>query len=166
MATLTFLGAARTVTGSKHLLDTGSHRILVDCGLFQGGYELRRRNWQDLPVPPASIDAVVLTHAHLDHVGYLPRLVAQGFKGRVFCTPGTYDLAHLVLIDSAPLQEEDARQANRDRYSKHDPALPLYTIADAWKALAQLQPVGFHRAMPVAPGIEISFTPVGHLLGA
>jgi metallo-beta-lactamase family protein len=166
MPTLTFLGAARTVTGSKHLLETEAHRILVDCGLFQGSYELRRRNWQDLPVPAASIDAVVLTHAHLDHVGYLPRLVAQGFKGRVFCTPGTYDLAHLVLIDSAHLQEEDARQANRDRYSKHDPALPLYTIADAWKALAQLQPVGFHRAMPVAPGIEISFTPVGHLLGA
>jgi metallo-beta-lactamase family protein len=166
MPTLTFLGAARTVTGSKHLLETDAHRVLVDCGLFQGSYELRRRNWQDLPVPAASIDAVVLTHAHLDHVGYLPRLVAQGFKGRVFCTPGTYDLAHLVLIDSAHLQEEDARQANRDRYSKHDPALPLYTIADAWKALAQLQPVGFHRAMPVAPGIEISFTAVGHLLGA
>jgi metallo-beta-lactamase family protein len=166
MPTLTFLGAARTVTGSKHLVDTGAHRILVDCGLFQGSYELRRRNWQDLPVPAASIDAVVLTHAHLDHVGYLPRLVAQGFKGRVFCTPGTYDLAHLVLIDSAHLQEEDARQANRERYSKHDPALPLYTIADAWKALAQLQPAGFHRPMPVMPGVEISFTPVGHLLGA
>ena len=166
MPTLTFLGAARTVTGSKHLVDTGAHRILVDCGLFQGSYELRRRNWQDLPIPAASIDAVVLTHAHLDHVGYLPRLVAQGFKGRVFCTPGTYDLAHLVLIDSAHLQEEDARQANRDHYSKHDPALPLYTVADAWKALAQLQPAGFHRPMPVMPGVEISFVPVGHLLGA
>jgi metallo-beta-lactamase family protein len=166
MPTLTFLGAARTVTGSKHLVDTGAHRILVDCGLFQGSYELRRRNWQDLPVPAGSIDAVVLTHAHLDHVGYLPRLVAQGFKGRVFCTPSTYDLAHLVLIDSAHLQEEDARQANRDHYSKHDPALPLYTIADAWKALALLQPAGFHRAMPVVPGVEISFTPIGHLLGA
>jgi metallo-beta-lactamase family protein len=166
MPTLTFLGAARTVTGSKHLVDTGAHRILVDCGLFQGSYELRRRNWQDLPVPASSIDAVVLTHAHLDHVGYLPRLAAQGFKGRVFCTPGTYDLAHVVLIDSAHLQEEDARQATRDHYSKHDPALPLYTIADAWKALALLQPAGFHRAMPVVPGVEISFTPVGHLLGA
>src|SRR6185295_19195582 len=90
----------------------------------------------------------------------------QGFKGRVFCTAGTYDLAHLVLIDSAHLQEEDARQANRGRYSKHDPALPLYTIADAWKALSLLQPVGFHRPMPVVPGVDISFTPVGHLLGA
>ncbi len=166
MPTLTFLGATRTVTGSKYLVDTGAHRVLVDCGLFQGSYDLRRRNWQDLPVPAATIDAVVLTHAHLDHVGYLPRLVAQGFKGRVFCTPGTYDLAHLVLIDSAHLQEEDARQANRDHYSKHEPALPLYTVADAWRALAQLQPVGFDRAMPVVPGVEISFTPMGHLLGS
>jgi metallo-beta-lactamase family protein len=166
MPTLTFLGATRTVTGSKYLVDTGAHRVLVDCGLFQGSHDLRQRNWRDLAVPATTIDAVVLTHAHLDHVGYLPRLVAKGFKGRVFCTPGTYDLAHLVLIDSAHLQEEDARQATRDHYSKHDPALPLYTLADAWRALAQLQPVGFHRAMPVAPGIEISFTPMGHLLGS
>src|SRR6188474_1347288 len=157
MPTLTFLGAARTVTGSKHLVDTGAHRILVDCGLFQGSYELRRRNWQDLPISAASIDAVVLTHAHLDHVGYLPRLVAQGFKGRVFCTPGTYDLAHLVLIDSAHLQEEDARQANRHGYSKHSPALPLYTEPDAFRALTQLQPLGYERAIEVAPGVSATF---------
>ena len=109
MPLLTFLGAARTVTGSRHLVETGGHRVLVDCGLFQGSYELRRRNWDDLPVKADTIDAVVLTHAHLDHVGYLPRLVKQGFRGRVFCTGGTQDLAHLILVDSAHLQEEDAQ---------------------------------------------------------
>src|SRR5689334_15536442 len=111
MPTLTCLGAARTVTGSKHLLDTGRVRVLVDCGLFQGLKELRERNWQPLPIDPHSIDAVVLTHAHLDHCGYLPRLVAQGFRGRVFCTAGTADLARIVLADAAKLQEEDAERA-------------------------------------------------------
>ncbi len=109
MPQLTFLGAARTVTGSKYLVEIGTTRVLVDCGLFQGQYELRRRNWDELPVRADSIDAVVLTHAHLDHVGYLPRLAAQGFRGRVFCTPGTQDLAQLVLVDAAHLQEEDAQ---------------------------------------------------------
>ncbi len=125
MATLTFLGAAGTVTGSKHLLDTGTHRVLVDCGLFQGLKELRERNWEPLPVEAAAIHAVILTHAHLDHCGYLPRLVAQGFRGRVFCTPGTQDLCSLVLPDSAKIQEEDARDANRHGYTRHQPALPL-----------------------------------------
>ena len=134
MPSLTFLGAAGTVTGSKHLIDTGTHRVLVDCGLFQGLKELRLRNWQALPVAATSIDAVILTHAHLDHCGYLPRLVAQGFKGRVFCTAGTRDLCTLVLPDSAHIQEEDARDANRYSYSKHQPALPLYTSADAERA--------------------------------
>lgn len=166
MPSLTFLGAARTVTGSKFLLDTGSHQILVDAGLFQGSHDLRRRNWADLPLRAADIDAVVLTHAHLDHVGYLPRLVKQGFRGRVFCTPATADLCKLVLVDSAYLQEEDARQANREHYSRHDPALPLYSVADAWRALTQLQPVGFDRPVPVAPGMTASFTHMGHLLGA
>src|SRR6187397_2724289 len=166
MASLTFLGAARTVTGSKYLLDTGRKRVLIDCGLFQGLKELRLRNWEEFPVDPASIDAVVLTHAHLDHVGYLPRLVKQGFRGRVFCTGGTQDLAHLILVDSAHLQEEDARRANQDHYSKHDPAEPLYSVADAWNALSKLQPVGYDRPMPVVPGMEVSFVPMGHLLGA
>ena len=166
MPSLTFLGAARTVTGSKFLLDTGSHQVLVDAGLFQGPHDLRRRNWADLPLRADAIDSVVLTHAHLDHVGYLPRLVNQGFRGRVFCSPATADLCRLILVDSAYLQEEDARQANRERYSRHETALPLYSVADAWRALSQLQPVGFERPVPVAPGIEAAFTHVGHLLGA
>ena len=166
MPQLTFLGAARTVTGSKYLVEIGSSRVLVDCGLFQGQYELRRRNWDELPVRADSIDAVVLTHAHLDHVGYLPRLAAQGFRGRVFCTPGTQDLAQLVLVDSAHIQEEDARAANQGHYSKHETAEPLYTVTDAWRALSMLQPVGFDRPMPVVSGVEISFVPMGHLLGS
>src|SRR4051794_4413699 len=113
MPSITPLGAARTVTGSKHLLESGDRRVLVDCGLFQGLRELRERNWQPLPMPPASIHAVILTHAHLDHCGYLPRLAAQGFRGRVFCTPATAELTRIVLADSAKLQEEDAERANR-----------------------------------------------------
>jgi metallo-beta-lactamase family protein len=163
---LTFLGAARTVTGSKYLLDTGSARILVDAGLFQGLKELRERNWRDLPIKAADISAVVLTHAHLDHCGYLPRLVAQGFRGRIFCTAGTQDLCRIVLPDSGRIQEEDAENANRHAYSKHAPALPLYTEADAFRAISYLQPVGYDRAMPVADGIEVDFINAGHLLGS
>ena len=166
MPSLTFLGAAGTVTGSKHLLDTGTHRVLVDCGLFQGLKELRERNWQPLPIQPGNIDAVILTHAHLDHCGYLPRLVVDGFKGRVFCTAGTRDLCSLVLPDSAHIQEEDARDANRHGYTKHHPALPLYTANDAAQALSQLQPVGYNRPMPVVPGVDVEFINAGHLLGS
>jgi len=132
MASLTFLGAARTVTGSKYLIEHDGVRVLVDCGLFQGLKSLRDRNWEDFPVPPDSITAVVLTHAHLDHVGYLPRLVAAGFRGRAFCTAGTQDLCRLVLPDSGRIQEEDAKQANKHGYTRHAPALPLYDeVADA-----------------------------------
>jgi len=166
MPTLTFLGAAGTVTGSKHLLEAGSRRVLVDCGLFQGLKELRERNWEPLPFAPSSLDAVVLTHAHLDHCGYLPRLVADGYRGRIFCTPATKDLCSLVLPDSAHIQEEDAREANRFKYSKHQPALPLYTANDAARALMQLQPVGFDRPVPIAPGMEMEFLHAGHLLGS
>jgi metallo-beta-lactamase family protein len=166
MASLTFLGASGTVTGSKYLLDTGRHRVLVDCGLFQGLKELRLRNWQPLPIAASAIDAVILTHAHLDHCGYLPRLVAQGFKGRVFCTPGTRDLCTLVLPDSARIQEEDARDANRHQYSKHHPALPLYTSDDAERALLKLQPVGYNRPIPVVAGLNVEFINAGHLLGS
>jgi len=164
--TLTFMGAARTVTGSKHLLDAAGHRVLIDCGLFQGLKELRERNWAALPVPANTIEAAILTHAHLDHTGYLPRLVAQGFKGRVFCTPATAVLTRIVLEDAARLQEEDAERANRRQYTKHSPALPLFTEADAARALRLLQPVGYERPMPVAPGITVEFINAGHLLGS
>ena len=166
MSTLTFLGAAGTVTGSKHLLDLGDRKILIDCGLFQGLKDLRLRNWAALPIDAKEIDAVVLTHAHLDHCGYLPRLVAQGFRGRIFCTPGTRELCTLILPDSAHIQEEDARQANRHGYSKHAPAVPLYTSVDAARALTLLQPVGYDRPVPVARGVEVEFVNAGHLLGS
>jgi metallo-beta-lactamase family protein len=165
-ATLTFLGAAGTVTGSKHLLEVNGTRVLVDCGLFQGLKELRARNWAPLPVEPSSIHVVVLTHAHLDHCGYLPRLVAEGFKGRIFCTSATADLCRIVLPDAAKLQEEEAESANRRGYSKHTPALPLFTTEDAAAALSMLQPVGYERAMPVAPGVEMQYLNAGHLLGS
>jgi metallo-beta-lactamase family protein len=166
MPSLTFLGAAGTVTGSKHLLEVAGARLLVDCGLFQGLKQLRERNWQPLQVAPADIHAVILTHAHLDHCGYLPRLVAGGFRGRVFCTPATLDLCSIVLPDAAHIQEEDAREANRPGYTKHQPALPLYTTVDAARVLTQLQPVGYDRPVPVAPGVEVEFLKAGHLLGS
>ena len=166
MTKLTFLGAARTVTGSKYLLEHGGKRVLFDCGLFQGLKDLRLRNWADFPIPPKTLDAVVLTHAHLDHTGYLPRLTSQGYKGRIFCTPGTKDLCQLVLPDAGRIQEEDARQANRHGYSKHHPALPLFAESDALRALTYLQPLGYERPIDVAPGISIEFHPAGHLLGS
>lgn len=166
MPTLTFLGAARTVTGSKYLLEVDGHRILIDCGLFQGLKDLRLRNWSPLPVPPETIDSVVLTHAHIDHSGWLPRLVSQGFAGPVYCTGGTADLCRLVLPDAAHLQEEDARFANRRGYSKHQPALPLYTEADAAAALSRLKPSPFGKKIAIGNGFEIEFINAGHLLGS
>jgi metallo-beta-lactamase family protein len=163
---LTFLGAARTVTGSKYLLEHGGRRVLFDCGLFQGLKELRLRNWEEFPVAPDSIHAVVLTHAHLDHVGYLPRLIAHGFRGRVFCTAGTADLCRLVLPDSGRIQEEDARQANKHGYTKHATALPLYGEADALRALTHLQPLHYAQPSAVADGVTIELCPAGHLLGS
>jgi len=154
------------VTGSKHLLDANGHRILVDCGLFQGLKELRARNWQPLPFRATALDVVVLTHAHLDHCGYLPRLVGQGYRGRVFCTPATAALARIVLADAAHLQEEDAERANRKGYSRHRPAMPLFTVEDANRAMALLQPVGYDRPIPVAPGVATEFLNAGHLLGS
>ncbi len=154
------------MTGSKYLLTHAGRHVLFDCGLFQGLKELRLRNWENFPVSPASLDAVVLTHAHLDHVGYLPRLVAQGFVGPVFCTAGTADLCQLVLPDSGRIQEEDARQANKHGYSKHMPALALYDEADAQRALTHLRPLPYDREVEVADGVRIRFTPTGHLLGS
>jgi len=166
MPTLTFLGAARTVTGSKHLLDVDGQRVLFDCGLFQGLKELRQRNWAPLPIPAETINAVVLTHAHIDHTGWLPRLVSQGFKGPVYCTAGTADLCRLVLPDAAHLQEEDAKFANKRGYSKHQPALPLYTEADAAEALSRLRPLPFAQKVSIGQGLEAEFINAGHLLGS
>src|SRR5436309_15710414 len=140
---LQFLGATGTVTGSKYLLTSGATRILVDCGLFQGYKQLRLRNWECLPVAPSEIDAVVLTHAHLDHSGYLPLLVRNGFCGKIFCSEATYDLCKILLPDSGHLLEEEANYANRHGFSKHSPALPLYSEADARRALDFFAPVEF-----------------------
>ena len=143
--TLTSLGGAGTVTGSKHLLELGGRSLLVDCGLFQGLKALRLKNWEPLSREAASIDAVVLTHAHLDHSGYLPRLVREGFRGPIYCSAATADLAELLLLDSAKIQESDAEFANRHGFSKHKPALPLYGKHDAERAIGQLRPVAFGK---------------------
>jgi metallo-beta-lactamase family protein len=166
MPSLTFLGAARTVTGSKHLLELDGQRILFDCGLFQGLKELRLRNWAPMAVPPDTIDAVVLTHAHIDHCGWLPRLISQGFRGRVHCTGGTADLCQLVLPDAAHIQEEDAKFANKRGFSKHAPALPLYTGEDAAEALSRLKPAPFNTKISVTKDVEVEFINAGHLLGS
>jgi metallo-beta-lactamase family protein len=163
---ITFLGGAETVTGSRFLVDGAGARILVDCGLFQGVKRLRERNWAPFPVGPSSIDAVVLTHAHIDHSGYLPALVRDGFRGDIWCTPPTATLAGILLPDAAHLQEEDARYANKRRSSKHDPALPLFTQADADRALERLRPHPLDGTFEPVRGIEARFSPAGHILGA
>jgi metallo-beta-lactamase family protein len=162
---LTFLGGAGTVTGSKALVHEGSRSTLVDCGLFQGRRELRRRNWEPLPVSAAGISDVLLTHAHLDHTGYLPALVRQGFRGPVLTTRATAALTRIVLLDSAHLLEEDARHAREHGYSKHQPPLPLYTTADAERALQQLRPVEYGAEVEVAVG-TLRFGRAGHILGS
>jgi metallo-beta-lactamase family protein len=163
---LSFLGAAGTVTGSRFLLDTPRSRVLVDAGMFQGLRKLRRRNWEPFPVPPDSIDALVLTHAHLDHIGYLPALVRDGFRGEVVATPGTASLAGIVLPDSGHLQEEEAAFANRMGFSKHSPALPLYTEADAQASLASLRPRPYGTEIELSPDVRAELRPAGHILGS
>ncbi len=160
-----FLGATGTVTGSKYLV-TADSRVLVDCGLFQGYKQLRLRNWAPPPVDPAGVDAVVLTHAHIDHSGYLPLFVKRGFRGKVYCSEATADLCAILLADSAHLQEEQAEHANRYGWSKHAPALPLYTRKDAAAALARLAPVAFDREWECAPRMHARLRPAGHILGA
>jgi len=170
MATLTFLGAARTTTGSKHLLswkgDRVTRRVLVDCGMFQGLKELRLRNWDPLPINPEIIDAVILTHGHLDHVGYLPRLVKEGFDGTIYGTAATLDLAELILRDSAHIQEEDAKHAKKWAYSKHKDPKPLYTEADVEKVLPLFQKLDYNRSYPLLDGLTVRLHHSGHILGS
>ncbi len=163
---LQFLGATDTVTGSKYLLQQGKSRLLVDCGLFQGYKQLRLRNRSPLPVDAASIDAVILTHAHLDHSGYLPLLARQGFSGKVYCSPATYDLCRILLPDSGYLLEEEAEYLNRHKMSKHSPALPLYTRDDAQRCLKLFEPVSYRKEWQPAKGLNATLTPSGHILGA
>jgi metallo-beta-lactamase family protein len=173
VAYIQFLGAAGTVTGSKHLVNTSSDpggkaglQVLIDCGMFQGAKEWRERNWQPTPMPAASIDAVVLTHAHLDHCGWIPRLVREGFGGSVYATPSTIDLCGIILPDSGHLQEEDARFYNRHKKSKHDPALPLYTLAEAQDSLQHFRAVPFEETTKLSPEVSFRFVPAAHILGS
>lgn len=163
---MTFLGGTGTVTGSKYLLRAPGKSVLVDCGLFQGLKQLRLRNWSPLPVNAKDIDAVVLTHAHLDHTGYLPLFVKQGFSGPVHSTTGTAELCAILLPDSGHLQEEEARYANKRGFSKHKPALPLYTVEDAQSCLKRFVPIGFDEEIDVARTFKARFKPAGHILGA
>jgi len=163
---ISFLGGTGTVTGSKYLVRHGKSCLLVDCGLFQGYKLLRLRNWTPLPVPPDAINAVILTHAHLDHSGYLPVLAKEGFKGHVYATKGTLDLCRILLPDSGHLQEEDASFANRHGFSKHSPALPLYTREDAIDCLPLIKAVEFKHSFAPIQGWKATFSPAGHILGA
>ena len=163
---LTFLGGAGTVTGSKHLLTVGSRRVLVDAGMFQGEKKWRELNWAEFPVAPASLDAVVLTHAHMDHCGYLPALVAGGFTGPVWCTEATARLAEIVLMDAGHLQEREAGYAAEGGYSRHDPPLPLYTVADVERTLPLLRAVPYDTDLDLGEGLILRLTRAGHILGS
>lgn len=166
MPKLSFWGAAGTVTGSKYLIEAGRGRVLIDCGLFQGKRDLRERNWQEPPFNATALSAVLLTHAHIDHTGYLPRLVRHGFRGPVYCSRGTAALLKILLPDSARLQEEEADYRNRHKITKHQPALPLYTEQDAREALKLIQIVETGQAVTVAQGINAEFRIAGHILGS
>jgi metallo-beta-lactamase family protein len=173
LAYIQFLGAAGTVTGSKHLINTThdssgkqGFQVLIDCGLFQGQKEWRERNWQDTPVPAREIDAVILTHAHLDHCGWIPRLVKEGFRGPIYATQPTIDLCSVVLPDSGHLQEEDAAFYNKRKVSKHVPALPLYTLDEAQDCLKYFKPVAVRQATQLSPELAFRFVPAAHILGS
>ena len=166
MIKLQFLGAAGTVTGSKYLLTAGKSKIMIDCGLFQGLKELRLRNWEPCPCSGTTCDAVILTHAHIDHTGYLPRLVQQGFSGPIYATPSTVDLCEILLPDSAHLQEEEARYANKIGSSKHKPAKPLYTARDAEETLKLFHKVPYHTTTKITKDITVTFYNAGHILGS
>jgi metallo-beta-lactamase family protein len=163
---LTFLGAAGTVTGAKFLLEAEGARVLLECGMFQGLRELRERNWRPPPFAARSLQAILLSHAHIDHSGYLPRVVREGFEGPIFCSVGTADLLKIMLPDAARLQEEEAEFRNRTNRTKHRPALPLFTGEDAQRTLRQVRPVAFEERLLPAPGVEAVFRQSGHILGA
>ena len=166
MATLMFLGGAGTVTGSRYLVEAGGERLMIDCGLFQGEKELRLRNWSPFPVDPSTIQWLVLTHAHLDHTGYIPRFVNEGFRGQILATQATVDLANLLLPDSGHLQEEDASYANKKHFSKHEPALALYTYEEAVKSLEFFRAVDESKPVEISSHFTLRFFPAGHILGA
>jgi metallo-beta-lactamase family protein len=166
MPKITFLGAAGTVTGSKYLIEAGGKRLLVDCGLFQGSKELQQRNWNNLSVDPATIDWVLLTHAHIDHTGYIPRLVQNGFRGPIFSNAATNELCQLLLLDSAHLQEEDAQYAAKKNYSSHHPPLPLYTVAQAQTSLAQFREIPRADVFSISPEFSVRPHDAGHILGS
>jgi metallo-beta-lactamase family protein len=163
---ITFLGATGTVTGSKYLLEFNKKKYLIDCGLFQGFKQLRLRNWAPFLVHPSEIEAVILTHAHIDHTGYLPLLVKNGFQGKIFCSEATKELCALLLPDSGYLQEEEARYANQKGFSKHKPALPLYTRADAEKSLRNFQTIPFHKSFELEKNLSVYLQHSGHILGS
>jgi len=166
MPKITFLGAAGTVTGSKYLIEAGGKRLLVDCGLFQGSKERQQRNWNNLQVDPASIDWVLLTHAHIDHTGYIPRLVQNGFRGPIYSNAATHELCELLLLDSAHLQEEDAQYAAKKNYSTHHPPLPLYTVAQAQTSLAQFREIPRADVFSISPEFSVRPHDAGHILGS
>ncbi len=166
MPKLTFLGATGTVTGSRFQLEIEGKNLLIDCGMFQGPKELRRKNWEEFPVPPSAFDFVLLTHAHIDHSGYLPKFVREGFSGKIICTHATAELCAVMLKDSAHIQEEDARWANKKGFSKHSPALPLYTTEDAEKAISLFQPVHYGDHFKLTDDTRIKLHDSGHILGS
>ncbi len=161
-----FVGATETVTGSKYLLTLGRHTLLIDCGMFQGLKNARKKNWQDLPIEPSQIDAVLLTHAHVDHSGYLPALMKKGFHGPIYCSHATRALCKVLLPDAGYLQEEDARYANKGKFSHHQPAEPLYTEQDAIKVLKQFKVLSSDQSHKILDDCQVRFRPVGHILGA
>jgi metallo-beta-lactamase family protein len=163
---ITFLGATGTVTGSKYLIEENGKKILIDCGLFQGLKELRLRNWAKFPIDPKEIHSIILTHAHIDHSGFIPRLIKEGFNGRIICTPGTFDLCRILLPDCGHLQQEEAAYAKKKGYSKHKDPLPLFSLEEAERSLKYFETLNYDKEMEVVKGLSFKFINAGHILGA